>query len=185
MTENAKNFFPIDEEDLVSQAKCDPNRFEELYLLYVEKVFRYLYNRIGNRQDAEDVTTHTFMAALRGFNKYNHNGHFSSWLFSIARNKSIDFFRQHKQVVSIEDYEPKSMNNDPLSDLVHAEKLTLISNLISSLPERDRELIRLRFLAQLKFSEIAHLMHRSESAVKKKFYRLIAMLQAQVEVSND
>lgn len=185
MAENTENFFTVDEEDLVRQVKQNPQGFDRLYLFYVDKVFRYLYNRIGNRQDAEDVTTQTFMAALRGFEKYKHNGQFSAWLFSIARNKSIDFFRQHKDLVSIEDYEQKSVDNDPLNELIYSEKLAILSKLIGSLPEKERELLRLRFLAQMKFSEIAHLMNRSENAVKKEIYRLVARLQAQVEVSND
>ena len=175
----------IDETKLISAARQDPNKFGKLYLLYAEKVFRYLYSRIGNVQEAEDVTAQTFLAAFEAFDRYRQDGHFAAWLFSIARNKAMDHFRRRKTMAPIEDAEEIPIVNDPLHEMIRSEQTAILSNLIQALPEDDRELLRLRFLASMSFPEMAQLLHRNEEAVKKTLYRLLARLQSQVEVSND
>lgn len=68
----------------------------DLYLLYAQPVFRYLYSRIRNIPEAEDAIAQTFLAALEQIPK-KHDGYFASWLFSIARNKAMDYFRKQRK----------------------------------------------------------------------------------------
>jgi len=75
-----------DETKLIKAVKRDPRAFGELYKLYVNQIFRYLYSRIGNLEEAEDATSKTFLAAFEAFDKFRQDGHFASWLFAIARN---------------------------------------------------------------------------------------------------
>ena len=70
---------------IIAAARKDPQVFGELYLLYAQPVFRYLFSRIGSYPEAEDATAETFLAALERFPNYRHDGYFASWLFSIAR----------------------------------------------------------------------------------------------------
>ncbi|MHB8819850.1 MAG: RNA polymerase sigma factor, partial [Bellilinea sp.] len=92
-----------DESDLVEAARKDLREFGVLYKRFVTPVFRYLYSRTGNLHEAEDITAQTFLIALETFERFRGDGHFSSWLFGIARNKVIDHYRQRKPVVPIED----------------------------------------------------------------------------------
>jgi len=69
--------------------------------------------------------------------------------------------------------------------VIQSDQAAFLSNLIRALPEEDRELLRLRFLADMSYPEIARFLHRKEEAVKKSIYRLLARLKSQVEVSND
>ena len=174
-----------DELKMIRAAKRDPKAFGELYQLYVEQVFRYLYSRMGNVHEAEDTTAQTFMAAFESLDKFKHEEHFASWLFAIARNKAMDHFRKRKNTTSIDDVDEIPVENDPLYGVIQSEQTAALSKLVQALPEEDRDLLRLRFLANMSFREIAYLLQRNEEAVKKSIYRLLARLHSQLEVSND
>ena len=174
-----------DELRIIKATRRDPKAFGELYLLYVEQVFRYLYSRLGNVHEAEDVTAQTFLAAFETFDRFQQDGHFASWLFTIARNKAMDHFRQQKNTSSIEAIAEIPVQGDPLYEVIQSEQTAALSKLIQALPEEERELLRLRFLAAMSFPEIAHFLHRNEAAVKKSIYRLLARLHSQLEVSNE
>lgn len=174
-----------DESNMIQAARQDPKAFGELYLRYVERVFNYLYSRTGNLHEAEDITAQTFLAAFESFNKFQQEGHFASWLFSIAHNKAMDHFRQRKRIASMDEINDIPVEYDPLSGVIQSESVAALSKLIQALPEEERELLRLRFLAAMSFPEIAHFLHRNQDAVKKSIYRLLARLHSQLEVRNE
>lgn len=173
------------ESELVAEAKHDLAAFGKLYDLYVQPLYRYLRSRIGTVQGAEEVTSQTFLAALERFPHYKHQNKFAAWLFSIARNKTVDYFRyQHKQVILEKSY-LVSAEFDPLQTIIKTEHVAELVGLISGLSEDERELIRLRYVAELRFREIAILVGRKEDTVKKSLYRLLARLQSQLEKNHD
>jgi len=181
-----KHICESDELNIIKAVRQDPKQFGKLYMLYVEQVFRYLYSRTRNVPDAEDITSQTFLSAFESFDRFRQDGHFASWLFAIARNKAMDHFRQRKNTSSIiNEIEEIAVENDPLYQVIQSEETAVLSKLIQVLPEKDRELLRLRYLAAMSFPEIAHFLHRNEDAIKKYFYRLLARLQSQSEVSNE
>jgi RNA polymerase sigma-70 factor, ECF subfamily len=175
----------MEEKELIRAARRDPKAFGGLYLLYVEPVFRYLYSRLGNAHDAEDVTAQTFLAAFESFGGFRQDGHFASWLFAIARHKAMDHFRRRRETTPIDEINGITSNNDPLNGVIQSEQAAALSIIIRGLPEEERELLRLRFLAAMSFPEIAHFLHRNEEAVKKSVYRLRTRLQTQLEVPHE
>jgi RNA polymerase sigma-70 factor (ECF subfamily) len=180
-----KNDHETDEIKLIKAARRDPRVFGELYKIYVNQIFRYLYSRIGNLPEAEDATSKTFLAAFEAFDKFRQDGHSASWLFAIARNQAMDHYRQRKTPVSVDEIEELSVENDPLTGIIQSEQTAALARLIQESPWEDQELLRLRFLGEMSFPEIAHILHSSEEAVKKKTYRLLARLHSQLEVSNE
>lgn len=174
-----------DEVVLVAVAKKDPREFGQIYQLYIQPIFRYLYSRIGSLPEAEDATAQTFMAALEALDRYQDKGHLASWLFAIARRKAMDHFRAQRLQVPLEKAENISTGTDLLQQLIQTEQITTLAKLISALPEYEHELIRLRYIGELSFLEIGHLLNRSEAAVKKSLYRLLARLQSQLEVTHE
>ena len=80
-----EDFQKPNEADLIAAAKKDPKEFGQIYHLYIQSIFRYLYSRIGSLPDAEDATAQTFLAALEALDRYQHRGHLAAWLFAIAR----------------------------------------------------------------------------------------------------
>ena len=186
ITLTTEKFNPMtDEIRIIQAAKQDPRVFGELYKLYVEQVFRYLYSKIGNLHDAENITSQTFLAAFESFDKFRQDGHFASWLFGIARNKAMDHFRLRDRSTHMDGFSEIPTEDNTLARMIKTEQEEALSTLIQALSEEDRELLRLRFLADMSFPEIARFLHRNEEAVKKTTYRLLARLHSQLEVSNE
>lgn len=175
----------FEEHRLIDDVRKDPRKFGVLYKKYANPVYRYIFTRTGNKQIAEDVTSQTFLSALESFKKFRQDGNFGSWLFTIARNKVNDHFRRSKTVSPIHEAELMSDGSDPLASSIQSDQSNTVQALIKSLSEDEQELLRLRFIAELSYSNIAHLSHKSEDAVKKSIYRLLARLQSQVEVKNE
>jgi RNA polymerase sigma factor (sigma-70 family) len=166
---------------LVAAAQKDPSAFGGLYDRYVQPIYRDVFSRLGNAPEAEDVTSQTFMAAYESLGRYRERGQFSAWLFRIARSKLNDHFRRSRREVGLEAAGQILEREDALGILIRAEELSRIRSVISQLNEEEQELIRLRYVADLSFAEIASLLGKREDAVKKSVYRLLARLKSQVE----
>jgi RNA polymerase sigma-70 factor (ECF subfamily) len=166
---------------LVNAARKDPAAFGVLYDRYVQSIYRYVYSRVESTHEAEDITSQTFMAAYEALERYRERGQFSAWLFRIARSKLNDHFRRSRREVGLEAVGEILDREDALGTLIRAEELSRIRSIISHLDDEEQELIRLRYVADLSFSEIADLLGRREDAVKKSVYRLLARLKSQVE----
>ena len=167
--------------DLIASARSDPAAFGGLYDRYLQPVYRYLYSRLGNAHEAEDVTSQTFITAYEALPKYREQGQFAVWLFRIARSKMNDHFRRNRYEVELEAAERISAGEDALGALIHDEELRRLLSLIKNLNPEEQDLIRLRYVAELTFIEIADLLGKREDAVKKTLYRLLARLKSQME----
>jgi RNA polymerase sigma-70 factor, ECF subfamily len=174
-----------DETEMVAAARRDLTAFSSLYDRYVQPIYRYLLSRLGSIPEAEDITAQTFLAAMEAFPRYHHQGHFAAWLFSIARNKTIDYFRSRRAETLLEEAEHLPDATDLLQQAVSSERSAAVTRLLKTLPEDERELLRLRYLAELSFAEMGILLGRSEEATKKSLYRLLARLQALLEVNHE
>jgi len=168
---------------LVAEAKTNPEAFGGLYEHYVQPVYRYLYSRVGSSHEAEDLTSQTFFSAYEGMPRYRERGHFSAWLFRIAQSKLMDYFRKNKTwVYEVEEStEGSSDAADTLNDLIEDEELRQIRFLIRRLRDNEKELIRLRYVADLTFVEMAEVLGKREDAVRKSHDRLLARLRSQME----
>jgi len=166
---------------LAIEAKTDPAAFSRLYDHYVQPIYRYIYSRVGSTHEAEDITSQTFMAAYEALGRYRERGQFSAWLFRIARSKMNDHFRRSRREVGLEAAGEILEREDALGALIRAEELSRIRFLVNHLNEEEQELIRLRYVADLSFGEMAELLGAREDAVKKSVYRLLARLKGQME----
>lgn len=165
-----------DDPHLVERARRDPEAFAALYREYLPRVYRYLYRRVGSILDAEDLTAQVFTEALEGLrkNRFRAGGCFPAWLFSIARRRAADFYRQ-RPTDPLED----SPSPEPglLAAVEKADDLGRLARLLVQLDEHKQELLRLRYAAGLRFAEIALLESRSEAAVKMELYRILDFLR--------
>jgi len=185
-SEDAGGISLIEEASLIKIACSDPAAFNRLYVSYIRPIYRYIFSKVGEAREAEDLTAQVFLEALEGLPRYRHNGHFAAWLFSIDRHKVADHFRSQRSELPIEvAYREAISRGDPLSTLIQTDESRRMSELIHKLDEQDQELLRLRFVAELNFGEIARLIHSNMETTKKRVYRLLAHLQQQLELDHD
>lgn len=166
-----------DEAQAVAAAKKDPQAFGVLYDQYASKVYRYLLSRLGNVEDARDITSQTFLTAFETLPRYVHKGYFSAWLFSIARSKCVDHWRKTQRRSETHADQVSEPLPDPLLQVIETERAAQLKQCIGELLEEEQELLRLRFSSELGFGEIAAILHKNTEAVKKSLYRLLARLQ--------
>ncbi len=174
-----------DDGELVAAARKDAREFTALYQRYVIPVFRYLYSRSGNVHEAEDLTAQTFLAAFETLDHFRGDGHFAAWLFGIARNKVVDAYRRRRVDLSLDEALGNQSENDPLLSAIRSEQSMALARLIGALAADEQEILRLRYLGELSFREMARLLDRSEEAIKKTTYRLLARLHSQLEQSDE
>ena len=167
---------------LAAKAKDDPAAFGGLYDHYVQPVFQYLYRRVDTMQDAEDLTSQTFIEAFESMQRYRERGHFAAWLFGIARHKLMDYYRRKTSRLPLAEAEKLVVERDTLGQMIQQdEELSRLQSLIRTLRDDEQDLIYLRYLAGLSYVEMAELLGKNVDAVKKSVYRLLARLKSQME----
>jgi RNA polymerase sigma-70 factor (ECF subfamily) len=172
-----------DDAHLVQACRHNPSAFTQLYQRYFEAVYRYHLARTGCAPEAEDLTSQTFLSALEALPRYQEDGRFAAWLFSIARRKLAEHYRR-KPVLALDDLELPSHDPDPLYSLEAQEQQAWLEVQLAALREDERELLRLRFAARLPFEQIGALLGRSTQAAKMAVYRLLERLERAREAEN-
>ncbi|GAA4915807.1 RNA polymerase sigma-70 factor (ECF subfamily) [Stackebrandtia albiflava] len=176
---------PAEVRELVADAQDgDVEAFGRIYDRYNETVFRYIYFRVGNRPLAEDLTSETFLRALRRINSFTWQGRdFGAWLVTIARNLVADHFKSGRyrlemstaEVLDV-DREERSPEGNP--EAMVCDKLTNITLLqaVRELNPDQQECIVLRFLQGFSVAETARAMQKNEGAIKALQYRAVRTL---------
>ncbi len=157
--------------------------FTELYRSNVSNVYYYLLSRVRNPQDAEDLTSQTFVTALENLSSLNDPKNFTPWVFTIARNKATDFFRKNNRqpITEMPEAMADKLSAKPGLSKADQDLLLDLERVISRLSSLEQDYLRLRIVADLPFAEIAAILSEPETRIKKKYYRLLERLQAQVE----
>jgi RNA polymerase sigma-70 factor (ECF subfamily) len=181
-SDNPPRFSPDEETALVVAAQREKAAFAPLYRLYVRPVYRYLYSRTGQSQDAEDLTAQVFTDAMESLPRYRNDGAFAAWLFTIARRRAVDHLRRRKPDAVLSEQIPSDdAGGDPQAEACRREESRRLRKMIALLNDADRELLRLRFAADLRLAEIARVLGRGEGAVKMSLRRLLQRLESEWE----
>ncbi|NLW72664.1 MAG: RNA polymerase sigma factor [Chloroflexi bacterium] len=171
---------------LVIRAMTDQTAFVELYQIWVRPVYRFLYSKVSDHEIAEDLTSQTFMTILESIHKLRDANRFAPWLFRIARNKATNYFRKNKRERLVDnDWVWEAASVEMQTHSVSAEELIALRQLLAGLSDLERELLSLRFLANLRYREIGRVLGKPESTIKKTIYRVIAQIQRNMEKENE
>ena len=171
--------------ELVTQAKKDPAAFGELYERYVKQIYNYIYYRVGNHQDAEDLTSRTFFRALKHIRNYEDRGApVSAWFYRIAHNLVANWHRDQGRhpLVSLETVAMDDSPDSPEAAAVINEEREQLLDVVRRLPADRQGLLVLKFAGRMSNAEIGAIMERTEGAIKSLYHRtLIAFRQELVQ----
>jgi RNA polymerase sigma-70 factor (ECF subfamily) len=156
----------------------------ELYLIHFDRIYGYLQVTVGNRHDAEDLTTQTFLRMLESIDRFRwQSAPFSAWLFRIAHNLAIDHFRSSRR------WQPQEEVPEPQPDeSTSAEAGSLQSigrsslrELIEGLSPDQQQVLTLKFVFNFANGEVAIILGKTEGAIKSLQHRALVSLEKQIE----
>jgi RNA polymerase sigma-70 factor (ECF subfamily) len=166
-----KSRMPLaDEPQLVRQAKTgDSEAFGALYDAYLERIYRFVYFRVEDQQTAEDITSQVFLKAWENLGRFHIGGApFLAWLYTIAHNAVIDYYRTRKVTAALDDVR--------LSDPGHAEvvengidsavEMDSIKIALQTLTDDQRQVLLLKFIDEMSNEEIARHLGKREGAIR-------------------
>lgn len=154
--------------------------FGELYRIYLDTVFRYIYHRVSTRALAEDLAGETFLRALRRITTFSWQGRdFGAWLVTIARNLVADHFkssRHRMEITTGEMLDAGEVERSPEDSVLERLSNEVLLDAVGRLNDHQRECITLRFLQGLSVAETAEVMGKNGPTIKALQYRAVRTL---------
>ena len=156
---------------------------EELYLLHFDRIYSYLHMSVGNRHDAEDLTTQTFLKMLEAIGRFRwRSAPFSAWLFRIAHNLAMDHFRAARRTQPEEEV-PEPAGSEEASaeeEAMHSIGRQSMLELIDKLSPEQQQVLTLKFVFNFPNAEVATILGKTEGAIKSLQHRALVSLQKQL-----
>ena len=168
-----------DEPGLIDKAiKGNKEAFASLVRQYQNRIFGFIMRMTADREAALDLTQDTFLAAYQNLQGFRKEASFSTWLYQIAINRTINYMKRSKREVPLADgYDKPSETDRPDIDYEQKEQEKLLKKAIAALPCKQRLTFNLRYFEQMKFHEIAGALGVSVSATKTNFAEALAKLK--------
>jgi len=174
---------------LVRRAKEEREAFEALYVKYLKNVHTYVYYRVGNVDDAEDITESVFLHAFIHLNRYQDRGiPFSAWLLRIAHNLVANWHRNssRRRAVDLDSAEPLHDTMPTPEEVVERQdEISEIRDLLGTLSEERQQALILRYAEDMKHKEIGEVMGKSAGAVKVLIHRSLISLHRGLSEKED
>lgn len=166
---------------LVEKAKnYDSNAFGKLYDVYYDKIYAFAYYKVGNRFEAEDIAEQVFLKALENISAFEWRGvPFSSWLFRIASNLVVDYYRSGKyELVDIDGHADLELDFSfsPEQSAIRELDRQQVVRALKNLTEEQQQVIAMRFIAGMSNEEVASAIDKNIGAVKALQHRALNAL---------
>jgi RNA polymerase sigma-70 factor (ECF subfamily) len=171
---------------LVEEAKQDPQKFVALYDKYFDQIYRYVYRRVSDKDMVHDLVSQTFYDALSHIDRYECRGFpFSAWLYKIAHNNVLKWYREHGRLQTVDIEEGNNMKDqtvDVEKGVRQQELKSEIELVMNQLSSEDREIIRLKFFEEVSNNEIAEIMGLNANHIGVKVFRALKKLKQIIEL---
>jgi len=174
----------LKEKILLSKVKArkDPEAFAELYDLYVNSIYRFIYFKVSSVEEAEDLTSDTFLKTWEYLNKERRIENFKALLYRIARNLVIDFYRKkslaESELLDEERISDKADNRLNLTEKIQVKmEIVELENNLSKLKDEYKEVIILKFVEGFSINEIAKILEKPKGNVRVLIHRAVKALK--------
>lgn len=162
----------------------DENACQKILNLYKGRIFSYVYRMVKNYHDAEDITFDTFIKCFNGLSKFDTSKPFATWLFTIAHNVTMDFFRKSKQEYEYLD-DRHAVADDFVQEYEKKKKIERIDKAIAKLPPIDREIVVLFHKEEHSYQEISEITDLPVTTIKTRLHRARKKLQTLVREQSE
>ncbi|MBX2842603.1 MAG: sigma-70 family RNA polymerase sigma factor [Flammeovirgaceae bacterium] len=188
----------LEDFDLIDKAiEGDEKSYADLMEKYRRPVYHTMLKMVRNVDDAEDLTIEAFAKAFKNLSKFKKDYTFSTWLFRVATNNSIDFIRKKRlETMSINaeitkddgdslSIDIKDGSLDPMEEAIKSQKIEIIRQFVSLLPLKYQKLVKLRYFDELSYDEIAQELEAPLGTVKAQLHRARELLYDLVKNSKN
>jgi RNA polymerase sigma-70 factor (ECF subfamily) len=152
----------------------DPLDLEQVYAEYLDPIYRFLYTRVGNREDAEDLTSQVFLKAFRQLDVARDERSIASWLFTVARTVLADHWRNEYRYGPVAELNENVAERTDAPSVVDDEKVQHVNEILAFLPARYRAVLEFRFLRGYSVEETAQALGITSGNVKVIQHRALA-----------
>lgn len=168
---------------VVTTMQTKSQEFEQIFRDYFSRIYNYIYLRVKDCYLADDLTADVFVKAYQGFDRYDpQKSSLSTWLYTIAYNTLVDYYRSTPSSrIPAEIPENLCAAIDIEGEYISREIVARVLKEINQLPDRQRELIFLKFILSTSNKEIAKVMEMSESNVSTSSYRILVDLRKKLK----
>jgi RNA polymerase sigma-70 factor (ECF subfamily) len=160
----------------------DFDAFGVLYERYIDNIFAFVYRKTSNKEVAEDLTSRVWMKALKSLEFFweRDNANFKSWIYRIAQNTVIDYYRTCREQVDIDAIVEVGISKDFALEIDNSDKLWRVTAYLSQLTTIEQEIVTLRIWDDLSYKQIAGLLWKKEDNCKKTFSRALKKIQGNI-----
>lgn len=164
-----------EERFLVEQAQADPRKFDALYRAYINDIYRFVFYKTSQTETAEDITAQVFMQALERLVQFHYRpgARFSSWLYTIAHNQIVDYYRKRHDVIDLEDAEPLPSPETATQTVDLHLQQERVRVIVQQLPNGDQEVLQLRLWEDKSYSEIAQILNSNMVTIRARYSRAL------------
>lgn len=156
--------------------------FEKIYSIYFKDVYYFLLSLSKDKEVAEDITSETFFKALKNIENFRGDSSIKTYLFQIAKNSYFDYLRKNKKIVSIDNFESIEIDSINTEDeFLEREESAYLRNLVETLKEPQKSIIKLRIWEELSFKDIGTVYGKSENWACVTFHRAKKILKNKLE----
>ncbi len=168
-----------DEQLIINYLKGDEKSLEVLIRRYLKPIYSFVYRYIGGSYEAEDITQEVFVRVWRNIKKFDKQKSFKTWIFSIAKNASIDFLKKKKSIPfsEFENGEGRNTFIETFASPVHFPSEFSLNFVLEKLSPKYRMVLFLRYNDHFTFREIAETLGESINTIKSRHRRGIALLK--------
>ncbi|MDP2856328.1 MAG: RNA polymerase sigma factor [bacterium] len=168
---------------LIKKAKKgDAEAFGLIYDHFLDRIYRFIYLKVTNREETQDLAQQAFMKAWEAINRFEDEGlPFSSWLYRIARNLVIDFYRVQKKNISLDESIGVMHPDDLEEQMLKSQEQEEVKRALSDLTDEQRDIIVLRFVDDLSYKEIGKITKKNPAALRILQHRALNKLRKSVK----
>ena len=174
------------EKQLVEKAKESLKAFDELYEYYLPKIFGYIMNRTGNKEITEDIVSEVFITTMTKLSKFKDKGYgFSPWIYTIAHNTLVDYFRKHKEKLTTLNEDIIEQVKNETNEYEQIDNKIYVRRAMLKLPEQYQQILSLKYFEEFDNSEIANIVGCKKETLAVKLHRSLEAFKKIIDNENN
>ncbi len=156
-------------------------KFGKLYNKHISEIYRFVFLKVSSSDIAEDITSETFKKGWEVFQKEPAVSNFRAYLYQVARNLVIDYYRTKKEHLSSDDLEITDTKEDVEKKAILKDEMETVKRAMKNLKDDYQDIIIFRYLEEMEISEIAKLTQKSEGSIRVLTHRALEALEKELE----